>query len=157
MSAEIRFAETDDDVITIHKFLCVLAQPVLLCPIDAKKSVTEIFRIVHDRSYGFALMAEINGELVGSLGIICPDWWYGNGRFFTDRWLFVFDALHNAGVGTALIAEAAAIATAADLDLIINGKPVKRNRAAGRGVYFQAHRLIRPEPSGGAEADRKVN
>jgi GNAT superfamily N-acetyltransferase len=147
MTPAVRFAATDDDVIAIHRFLCVAAQPVLLDEIDALKSVTEINRIVHDRKYGFALIAEINGELVGSLGVICPTWWYGRGRFFTDRFFFVFPALTNAGIGAALIAEAAAVATAAGLDLIINGKFVRRNRSAGRGVVFTSPKLIRPGDS----------
>ncbi len=145
MTAIIRRAETNDDVIAIYLFVSVLAQPVLLCPIDMQKSVTEITRIVHDPNYGFALMAEIDGELVGSLGIICPEWWYGKASFFTDRWLFLFPALQNAGIGAALIAEAHAVAYAAGLPLVINDKIRQLNRATADGLYLQTHRLIRPE------------
>lgn len=142
--AEYRYASTDEDVIAIHRFLCLVGQPQLCAPIDALKSVTEINRVVHDRRYGFAIIAEINGEIVGSLGIIGVDWWYAKARFFTDRWLFVYPALANKGIGMAMIAEAGAIATAADMDLLINGKAVRRNRNAGRGLLFVSHHLIKP-------------
>ncbi len=136
----IRYAGPDD-VKRIHTFLCLVSRPVLLGPIDAVKSWVEIDRICKS-NHDFALIAEIRGELVGTLGVVNWSWWYSNAEFMTDRWFFVYPALANQGVGTALLAEAALIAAAVNRTLIINGKPVKKNKNAGGGVYFMAHNLV---------------
>lgn len=141
----IRYAEkTDEEIVRIHHFVALVAGPVLFVPIDPVKSVNEISRVVRDQTYGFALVAEIKGEIVGSIGLVAPDFWYGNGTFFTDRWFFTYPALHHHGIGVAL--EAYARATIPEeIPLIINGK-LKKFNAAGGGVHFQRHRLIAPAP-----------
>jgi GNAT superfamily N-acetyltransferase len=96
---------------------------VQMAPVDARKSVTEINHIVKDPSYGFALMAIANGMLVGALGIIRVSWWYAEEDFLTDRFFFVTENFRHAGVGSALQAEAASVAQALGLKLIIHGKP----------------------------------
>jgi hypothetical protein len=97
---ELRYAETDDEIDTIHQFLSVVALPVLRCPINPKKSHDEVKRIVRDKT---ALMAMIDGELVGSMGLIDAVWWYGDVAFLTDRWHFCFPVLQHGAVNKALI------------------------------------------------------
>lgn len=143
----IRFADGDADVISIFRFLCFVSAPVLLAPIDAQDAVTEVNRIVHGQATGegFAVIAEINGEIVGTLGVVKVPWWYNvKSDFLTDRFFFTYPALANSGIGAGLQAEAAAIAAQLGLDLIINGKFVRRNRRAGRGVVYTSPTVIRP-------------
>jgi GNAT superfamily N-acetyltransferase len=144
----VRLAKGDEDVIAIFRFLVFVAQPVLLAPIDGRKALVEINRIVYsahsDNPDAFAWIAEIDGEIVGTLGIVSPDWWYADARFLTDRWNFVFPQLANSGIGAALQAEAAAMASTLGLDLIINGKFVRRNRRAGPGVVYTSPAVIHP-------------
>ena len=135
MDIDISYAETDQDVIAIHRFLCVVSHPVLYCDIDPVESITEVDRV---RKEGAAIMAKIDGELVGSLGLIKVKWWYGNARdpkafFLTDRWFFDIPTLHHRGVGTALKAEGAAVALSLTIPLIINGKMRRFDRS---GVMF---------------------
>jgi GNAT superfamily N-acetyltransferase len=123
----------------------------MLGPINALKAVTEVGRIVMDpyREDGplpnsFAIVAEIKGELVGTIGITTMEDWYGDRKFMTNRFFFVYPQLANSGVGGALLAEAAAMCAQIGLDLVISGKLVRRNRAAGRGILFEtAPQVIR--------------
>lgn len=116
----------------------------MLGPIDARKAVTEVGRIVMDpyRTDGpdpdsFAIVAEINGELVGTIGVTKMGFWWGDYEAMTNRWFHTWPALANKGVGPALLAEAAAMCEQIGFDLVISGKLVRRNRAAGRGVVFE--------------------
>jgi hypothetical protein len=84
----IRPAESEQDVILIHRFLCGVAGPVLHCPINGEKSIAEVCRVVQDKDYGFAFMAFEGTDLVGTIGAIFVPWWYGDDHFFTDRWFF---------------------------------------------------------------------
>jgi GNAT superfamily N-acetyltransferase len=147
-SFTIRYAKTNQDIDRIFEFTSAVSGPVRFCKINAVKAHAEIGRVVLDPNYGFALMAEINGEIVGTLGVIAPEWWYGDDRFFTDRWFFLFPVLANKGVGTALLAEAAAVAAKAGVPLIINGKPRVKNSASAGPTAFMSHTLIEDEPRG---------
>lgn len=69
-----------------------------------------------------ALMAIIDGMLVGTLGIIKPTWWYGDGDFLTDRWHFVLDEHRNGPVDKALMDEAFKLADDAGLEFVDQGK-----------------------------------
>lgn len=147
----VRYAEkTVEEVARIHKFVSVVSTlgGVLFGEIDPKKSSDEIHRIVFDQNYGFALVAEINNEIVGSIGLVAPEWWYNHDRFFTDRWFFVYPVLHHRGIAAALEAQVRATIPE-DVPLLINGKLKRRNKSVGGGVHFQTHRLIAPgsEPS----------
>jgi hypothetical protein len=110
----IRPADGDNDIITIHGFLCVTAGPTLPAPIDPKKSVEEIWRVVN---HEYALVA-VNEEskLVGTIGIVKPDFWWGNQTFMVNRWFF---ALPDSGAGAPLLREAEAIAVELGLELHI--------------------------------------
>lgn len=107
----LRYAQTDDDIIAIHRFLCVVAGPTLPGPIDPAESIGEIERVVkHD----CALMAIKDDRLVGSFGIIRPKCWWGKVHFLVNRWFF---ALPGMGAGKLLLKEARAIAEASALEL----------------------------------------
>ncbi len=108
----IRYAESDADALTIHRFLCIVAGPTLPGPIDPTDSIHEIYRVMKD---DVALMA-INGEtIVGSFGIVRPHhWWNLKIPFFANRWLFALP-----GAGTILIKEGLAIAQAVNAELHI--------------------------------------
>jgi hypothetical protein len=123
----IRYAETDDDVIAIHRFLLVVAEPAMRCPVDAKDSLLEIIRVAKDE---VALMAIKGGMLVGTLGLIAPTWWYNTKcRFMADRWHFVLPEYRHGEVDRALMAEVLKIASQAGLEFIDQGKIRERNGA----------------------------
>jgi GNAT superfamily N-acetyltransferase len=146
----IRRAKGDDDIAAIHRFLCLVAHPAVRAraPIDPIKSVREIKRVVDTQ---WAVIAEINGELVGSLGLIKVDWWYANAEFLTERWLFTYPALWHRGVGPALLGYAGAVGTATGLKVIINGHVRMRGTRSDRcGIWFSKPVLIAP---GADEAD----
>jgi len=128
----IRYAETDDDVIAMHQFLLVVAQPAARCPIDAEKSLHEIIGITKD---SVALMAIRDGRLIGTLGMLRATWWYGNGEYLTDRWNFVLPQEENGDAGPMLEAEAEMIAHEAGLDWINQGK-LRVKKSVNKFLYF---------------------
>jgi hypothetical protein len=136
----IRYAENDDDVIAIHRFLIAVAGPRLLAPIDPVKSLMEIIRVTKEE---VAIMAMRGDVLVGTLGLIKPTWWYSNDAFLTDRWNFCIEAEKNDnGAGKVMDAEAKAIAKAAGLKFVNQGKI----RPAKDGSYLAFPRVFNPEP-----------
>ena len=112
-------AAGEADAAAIHRFLCVTGAPVLLAPIDPVKSMAEVLRVVQEEA---AFVAERAGELVGTIGIVYADWWYARAGFLTDRWCFVAPSLRHRGVFAGLIAEADALAAAAGVPFVLNGK-----------------------------------
>ena len=141
------YASTDDDVIGIHKFLVAVAGPTLPYPIDHRNSVTEIWRVV---SHDVALMAMKGNQLVGTLGLIRPDFWYSDrGGFLANRWLFT---LPNEGAGWPLLREARSIAVASNLELHIiaeaKGKIVIFNKSPRRN----GHPALANSPNSSAAA-----
>ncbi len=141
---QLRYPKGDEDIIKIFHFLCVVARPVLLGPVDAQKAVSEVGRVVMDpfREEGpepdsFAIVAEINGELVGTIGVVTMEDWYGHRKFMTNRWFFVFPQIANSGIGAALLADAGAMCAQIGMDLVIHRNTHgRRNRSSGRGIIF---------------------
>lgn len=134
----IRYAESDDDVIAIHRFLLIVAGPAMQCPVDAQDSLLEIIRVVKE---DVALMAIRGNRLIGTMGIIKPNWWYNTRyRFLADRWDFVEKAEHHGPAHELMLAEACAIADMAGLKFIHQGKIREKNR-----VFRMMPRSYTPE------------
>src|ERR1700674_417524 len=156
----VRLAESDLDAAAIHGFLCTVAprSGALQCEVNPEKSMREVWRVVRaldqaqpgETPYGFALTALIGDKLVGTLGVICPDWWYGDGKFFTDRWFFTLPGV--AGVGAALTADADALARDAGLTFLLNLK--QRRRGRGSSIVYAPSR--KGGPVSDQEADQDV-
>jgi hypothetical protein len=122
----LRYASSDEDVVAIHGFLCVVALPNLVAPIDPAKSATEVWRVVNHEC---ALMAMRGNVLVGTLGILQADWWWGKGQFFVNRWFFT---LPGTNAGSMLLREGIRIAKDADLELHIIDEKKQRYRIFNR-------------------------
>lgn len=149
---QIRFPKGDQDIVSIFHFLVHVARPAMQGEVNADKAVREIGRIVMDpyREDGelpnsFAVVAEIKGEIVGTIGVTTFEDWYTDYKFMTNRWFFVFPALHHSGVAAGLEAEAAALCSQIGIDLVISGKRKRRLRHLGRGVIFESPpQVIKP-------------
>jgi hypothetical protein len=134
----VRYAENDDDVIAIHRFLLMVAEPAMQCPVDAEDSLVEIIRVVKE---DVALMAIRGNRLIGTMGIIKPNWWYNTRcRFLADRWDFVVEAERHGPAHELMLAEACAIADMAGLKFIHQGKIREKNR-----VFRMMPRSYTPE------------
>src|SRR5437868_1757616 len=87
MPVEIRYAQTDQDVIHVHQYLCVVAGPTLPGPIDPQASATEVWRCA---TQDVVLMAMVGDRLVGTLGLVKPPfWWNPSLGFLANRFFFV--------------------------------------------------------------------
>jgi nucleotide-binding universal stress UspA family protein len=133
----IRYAENGADVEAIHRFLLVMAQPAMQCPVDGPKSLTEIIRVARDEA---AIMLMRDRTLIGTIGIIRPTWWYGHGAFLTDRWHFILPEIDGTPEAKLLINEAVSIADAAGLKFYHQGKI----RPARNGVHLMMPRVYDP-------------
>jgi len=111
---EVRYAETDDDVINIHRFLCVVAGPELPGPIDPVASIHEVWRIVNHEC---ALYAVKDNLILGTIGLTQPNfWWNPKLKFLANRWFF---CLPHSRAGKPLLREAKKIAASSDCELHI--------------------------------------
>jgi len=129
-------AQSDQDVALIHAFLCQVAGPSLLAPINPEKSIAEVYRVVKEEA---AFVAEASGgALIGTIGIVYADWWYALDGFLTDRWCFVSPEFRHRGVFEAMLVEADELAAAAGVPFIFNGKA----RRAHRGAIFTSPRKV---------------
>lgn len=125
-------------MVAIHQFLLAVAAPAMLCPVDPIKSLEEIIRVTkHDA----ALMLIKKGHLVGTMGIIRPVWWYGNGEFLTDRWHFVLPEIMHTPDADKLEDEAIALAEEAGLPFIHQGKI----RKGKKGIHRMMPRIYSAE------------
>jgi len=131
---EIRYAETEQDMVAIHRFLLWVAKPAMHCPVNGIKSLEEIIRVVRDE---VGIMAMVGDALVGTMGIIKPTWWYGDEEFLTDRWHFVLPQYDGTAISQALLDEAVKIADGAHLKFFHQG----RARRAKNGVYYMWPRI----------------
>ena len=131
--ASVAYAEAKDHAIAIHRFLMVVAQDAMVGEVDPVKSLAEVMRVVEKEA---ALVLIHDGRMVGTMGIIAADWWYSADRFMTDRWHFVLPEYKNTPHAALLLQEALAIAKAAGLPFIHQGKMRKG---------LMSPRIYRPE------------
>jgi len=87
------------------------------------KSLNEVARVARS---GAALMVFVGDHLVGTMGLIAPDWWYGDERFLTDRWHFVLPEYDGTEASQALVQEAERVAKEAGLDFFHQGRARER-------------------------------
>jgi hypothetical protein len=107
----IRYAESDDDIIAVHGFLCIVAGPSLPGVIDPKDSAMEVYRCAKHEA---VIMAGKDGQLLGTIGIMqAPYWWNTKLRFLTNRWAFV---VPGSGAWRPLLKEAKAIARSSNME-----------------------------------------
>jgi hypothetical protein len=96
---------------------------VVLAPVDAENSMMEVVKLATDPDYGFILVAEGGGVIIGVLGLVKARWWYNHSaEFLIDRFFFCTEETRNSGVGRALKTEAEKIAMDLRCPVIINGK-----------------------------------
>ena len=106
----VRFADGDNDVVVIHRFLCAVAGPSLPSEIDPKKSATEVWRVIN---HEVAILALRDDILLGTIGLICVEPWWGDNKYLVNRWAF---AIPGSGAWRPLLKEAKAVAVASNME-----------------------------------------
>jgi GNAT superfamily N-acetyltransferase len=127
----IRFAQTDDDIVAIHRFMIAHAAAEMA---EAEVDALIYMRTIHDTvREGAGLIAMIDGAIAGYLGLWKSQYDYSKASFLHDRGFYVLPA-HRGAVGAALLQEARAIAQEGELTLkIIDTNPNKQRRRAVTG------------------------
>ena len=117
----IEYATTFEQSIIIHRFLLVelAAEIEKRCPVNAEKSLNEVWRVCKDE---VAIIALKNGCLIGTMGIMRPTWWFGDADFLTDRWEAILPEFRHEGLQELLIDEVKKIADVVGLKFIHQGK-----------------------------------
>lgn len=99
-------------------------------PVDGTSSLLEVIRVVNEE---VAVMAIVDGRLVGSIGLISQDWWYNpNESFLTERWHFVLPRFQNTIVNAELLSEAQRLADESGVEFIHQGKVRERKGSQPR-------------------------
>jgi GNAT superfamily N-acetyltransferase len=126
----IRIAQSGDDIAAIHRFMIAHAAAEMA---EAEVDASIYRHTIHDTvTQGAGLVAVLDGEIVGYLGLWKSRYDYSKASFLHDRGFYVLPA-HRGGVGAALLREAKTIADDANLALkIIDTNPVKKRRARSR-------------------------
>lgn len=133
LAFQIKCAETDDEIIAVHRFFLVVAEPHFRCPVDPVKTLEEMIRLAAEHA---VIMAIVDGHVVGTLGLMKATWWYGPGEFLTDRWHFALPDPQFAEASKAIMEEAKSIAALSGLEFIHQGKI----RPARNGVTLMTPR-----------------
>lgn len=135
----------DNDIIAIHRFMMAnAADEMAEAAVDPVAYMATIYQTAQD---GAALMAILDDELVGYLGLWKSRYDYSQESFLHDRGFFVLPQYRGGDVGRALLAEAKGIAQHAGLNLkIIDTNPTKARRAR-RGLALTAE-IIGYQPQG---------
>jgi GNAT superfamily N-acetyltransferase len=126
----IRIAQTDDDIAAIHRFMIAHAAAEMA---EAEVDALIYMRTIHDTvREGAGLIATVDGEIAGYLGLWKSRYDYSKASFLHDRGFYVLPRHRGGAVGAALLREARTIADEAGLSLkIIDTNPRKR-RAQSR-------------------------
>ena len=143
MGVVISYAETDADVAEIHRLMMVIGLPLAFLPLDAKKCMSEVYRVTH---HEVAIVARAgNGEMIGGLGLIkvtMTPWWSAHTySYFTNRWFGVLPQWRKTSACAALLAEATAIAAANDTKFILHREPRLRHERIAAADAIPAERL----------------
>jgi hypothetical protein len=86
-----------------------LHEEVGVVPFSPEKALRQIIEVL-DRGFVLAVEDTRNGSIVGTLGLLPVDCWYGDGDVLIDLWFYVAED-HRAGAAQELLmAGAAAIA-----------------------------------------------
>src|SRR5690606_7256198 len=81
-SVIVRLA-TQDDAPKIFDLLKLMHAEVGLAPMAPDKVVR---RMVAAIDGGFVLVAERDGDIVGSIGLVVDSWWYSDRQLLRDLW-----------------------------------------------------------------------
>jgi GNAT superfamily N-acetyltransferase len=135
-AVSIRIAQADDDVVAIHRFMITHAAGEMA---EAAVDTLIYWHTIHDTvTQGAGLIALIDQNIVGYLGLWKSQYDYSKACFLHDRGFYVLPAHRGGAVGAALLREAKAIADDARLTLkIIDTNPTKRRRATAPGAITQ--------------------
>jgi GNAT superfamily N-acetyltransferase len=151
-AVSIRIAQSDDDIVAIHRFMIAHAAPEMA---EAEVDTLIYMQTIHDTvTQGAGLIAVIGDEIAGYLGLWKSQYDYSQASFLHDRGFYVLPA-HRGAVGAALLREARIIADDAGLALkIIDTNPRKRRCVKSRIAltaeiigYAPAGRIITFHPS----------
>lgn len=103
---KIRFATLDDAEPLFHLLLGLHKEQGAV-PLSPVKADTEIRWAIENAD---VLVAEVDGELVGSICIVQRTIWYSEATVMVDQWIYVRPEFRSSGVGKKLVDAAKIIA-----------------------------------------------
>lgn len=142
MPITISYAATDHDAVAIHHFLCRVAGPLLPGPIDPELSINEVWRCIQDEAAIVAWTEQ--GEMVGTIGIVCVNPWWGHIRYLANRWFFT---IPGSGAGKLLLKEAKKIAVDSEMELHIIAEERGKITILNRSKLRQGHPGLANSPN----------
>ena len=120
------------DVPDLYDLLLTMHDEVGMATLAPLKVVQAIENVLET---GFCVVAEIDGEIVGSIGLDLREWWYSEDVFFGDRWVFVHPDYRKSSIAAGMLRKAISFADKADIPLVVgvfSPKDVERKNALFR-------------------------
>lgn len=115
MTVTIRDA-VEGDIQPLFDMLCDMHAEIGIGTLDREKALGAIWRTLTE---GAVLVADLDGEMVGSIGLTVDSWWYSKDKFLIDVWTFVHPKARKTRAATLLIGEARAKAKRLSAPLVL--------------------------------------
>jgi GNAT superfamily N-acetyltransferase len=142
----VREAETEADVVALHRLLLVQGQEQAVAPVDHIKVMERLADALEDKERFCMLMAIVGDRLVGYLLLMQVTYWFSQTSFLGDFGFYVLPAYRKQGIGRRLLSDAQVIADAAGMGLkvyVFN----PRNRRRG-GAFAKTADVLGYTPVG---------
>lgn len=115
MSVTIRAAPAAD-MPALQDLLRAMHAEVGIGRLDEAKAAGMIHHVLTN---GAVFVADLDGVIVGSIGLTADSWWYSQDRFLTDVWTFVHPDARKTRAAALLIGEARGMAKRIGAPLVL--------------------------------------
>lgn len=75
-----------EDISAMMRLMPIMAEEIAVTPVDPEKVKQKMLAVIEG---GFVINAFLEGELVGSLGIVKDSFWYSSEPIMLELWTFV--------------------------------------------------------------------
>jgi hypothetical protein len=128
-------------------------------PINPEKAGAFIYRVMTE---GAAFIIERDGEPIGTTGLSILEFWYGDGEFWRENWLYIIPPERGRAVLRAVLAEYRQLGEATGLPVHFTVFNEKRVRATSELARESEHFFFTPSgvdatiaPSSGGESHER--
>lgn len=127
----IREVGSEDDLIQLHMLLLIMGQEAARVPVNPRKVMQQLMHCAQNPDVYTMLLTIEDDHLIGAMCLMKTEYWYGDDFFLSDLFLYVLPAKRDGRAMKELKDAAAAIGTAADMQVFITINNPKRRRHSG--------------------------
>lgn len=135
MTTTYRLADQDDGPAIFDLLIAMHAENALASLSEPKVAGTVAYVIEH----GIPIVAERDGLVIATAGLIVNDWWYSQEQFLRDLWFYVHADHRRGKVADGLIRHARTAAELWGLPLVLS--VLTREKAEAKCKLFARHMM----------------